>query len=168
MGLSRNQNACTLYASLYPSPGAPIMANHIIWLILGLGLVIVEMVTGTFYLLVLGIAAFAGSVAAFLGASLLLQVLSTGAIAVIGIFAVHRWHRSRGRKGAGVPNVLDVGQTVTLESWIDESARLVRVSYRGSSWDAQLLGDAAVQPRDLLYICGMDGSRLQVSRVKPG
>ena len=37
------------------------MEAHLIWVIAGIILVIVELLTGTFYLLVLGVAAFAGA-----------------------------------------------------------------------------------------------------------
>jgi len=37
------------------------MEHYIIWLLIGFGLMIVELITGTFYLLVLGIAATGGS-----------------------------------------------------------------------------------------------------------
>ena len=43
------------------------MADYILWAAAGLALVIAELVTGTFYLLVLGIAALAGAAVAFSG-----------------------------------------------------------------------------------------------------
>ena len=40
------------------------------WLIAGVALIVAELVTGTFYLLVLGIAAFAGAGVAYAGGAL--------------------------------------------------------------------------------------------------
>lgn len=140
------------------------MADYLIWLIAGLVLVIIEVMTGTFYLLVLGIAAFAGALAAYFGAGLLAQVACTGILAAIGLFAVHRRHQSR-PGNAGHDRSLDLGQAVTLESWQDQSSKRVRVKYRGASWDAELVGDTDVQLNDTLYICGSRGSQLQVSRL---
>lgn len=139
------------------------MSDYLIWLIAALALIIIEMMTGTFYLLVLGIAAFAGAAAAYVGAGALAQVGSTGVIAAIGLFMVNRWHRGRA-PGAEQAHSLDVGQAVTLESWLDHNTKRVRVKYRGASWDAQLVGDPDVQLNDTLYICGARGSQLQVSR----
>ena len=140
------------------------MSDYLIWLIAALALIIIEVMTGTFYLLVLGIAAFAGALAAYVGAGALAQVGSTGIIAAIGLFAVHRWHQSRSA-GAQRDRSLDLGQAVTLESWLDRNTKRVRVKYRGASWDAQLVGDPNVQLNDTLYICGAQGSQLQVSRL---
>ncbi len=143
------------------------MPDYLIWLIAGLALIIIEMMTGTFFLLVLGIAAFAGGLAAYWGAGMFGQVVSTGTIAAIGLLAVHRRHQSR-RADAPRDRSLDIGETVTLESWVDQSSKRIRVKYRGTAWDAQLVGDANVQLNDTLYICGVQGSQLQVSRSPTG
>lgn len=139
------------------------MHDYLIWAIVGLALIIIEVMTGTFYLLVLGIAAFAGALAAYLGAGMFAQVVATGIIAAIGLFAVHRWHQSR-PVGTKNDRSLDIGQAVTLESWLDRNTKRVRVKYRGAAWDADLVGDTTVNINDTLYICGADGNQLQVSR----
>ncbi|MDQ3261380.1 MAG: NfeD family protein [Pseudomonadota bacterium] len=143
------------------------MPDYLIWLIAGLALIIIEVMTGTFFLLVLGIAAFAGGLAAYWGAGVLPQVVSTGFIAAIGLFTVHRWRQSRS-SDAPPDRPLDVGEAVTLESWVDQSSKRIRVKYRGTAWDAQLVGDANVQLNDTLYICGVQGSQLKVSRSPTG
>jgi membrane protein implicated in regulation of membrane protease activity len=140
------------------------MADFMLWLIAGLALIIIEMMTGTFYLLVLGIAAFAGGLAAYLGGSSLWQVLCVGIVAVIGLFVVHRRNQSQ-RSGTQPDRSLDLGQAVTLESWVDQNAGRVRVKYRGTSWDAHLIGDSNIQLHETLYICGTNGNELQVSRT---
>jgi hypothetical protein len=43
------------------------MDHAIVWAVIGLVLVIVELLTGTFYLLMLGVAAFGAALAAWLG-----------------------------------------------------------------------------------------------------
>lgn len=136
------------------------------WLIVGLALIIIEVMTGTFYLLVLGIAAFAGALAAYVGAAAFIQVACVGLIAVIGLFAVHRWRQSRPAASQKDPS-LDIGQVVTLESWLDQNTKRVRVKYRGSAWDAHLVGEANLQIGDSLYICGTQGNSLEVSVSRP-
>ncbi len=140
------------------------MQDYLLWAIVGLVLVIVEVMTGTFYLLVLGIAAFAGGLVAYFNAGIFTQVAATGVVAVIGLFVVQRWRQAQPVGGKG-DDSLDIGQTVTLESWIDTSAKRVRVKYRGSSWDAELVGDSNVNVNDTLFICGAQGNQLQVSRT---
>lgn len=143
------------------------MADFMLWLIAGLALIIIEMMTGTFYLLVLGIAAFAGALAAFLGSGSLWQVLCVGIVAAVGLYIVHRRNQSH-TDAARPERSLDHGQAVTLESWVDQHAGRVRVKYRGSLWDAQLLGDSNIQLNETLYICGTKGNELQVSRMLTG
>lgn len=138
------------------------MSDYLMWLIAGLVLIIIEVTSGTFYLLVLGIAAFAGALAAYLGAGALAQVACVGILAAIGLVAVNRWHQSR--PTTTQDRSLDVGQVVTLESWLDQNSKRVRVKYRGSTWDAELIGDANVQLNDMLYIRSAEGSKLRVSR----
>jgi membrane protein implicated in regulation of membrane protease activity len=140
------------------------MHDYLIWAIVGLVLVITEVMTGTFYLLVLGIAAFASALVAYFNAGVFTQVAATGIVAVIGLFVVHRWRQSQPARSLS-DDSLDIGQSVTMESWIDQVARRVRVKYRGSSWDAELVGDANINVNDTLFICGAQGNQLQVSRT---
>ncbi len=137
------------------------------WLVLGFVLIIIELVTGTFYLLVLGVGAFAAAAVAGLGGNVLVQAVIGSAVALAGAFAVHHWH-ARQRAAAGASNFLDRGQPVVLESWIDEATQLARVKYRGSHWDARVLGAAErPTPGAVLYIEGQDGNTLLVAPTPP-
>ena len=64
------------------------MDNYLVWLIAGFILVIVELATTTFYLLVFGIAAFAGAGVAYAGGALIWQAIVAAAVAVAGVFWV--------------------------------------------------------------------------------
>ncbi|HEX7954891.1 MAG TPA: NfeD family protein [Burkholderiales bacterium] len=141
------------------------MQPAIAWLVAGLLLVVVELVTGTFYLLILGIAAGIGSLAAFLGQPFWMQALLAAVAAAAGGILVHRYHREA---NASSPNNTsnDIGETVTIESWVSEPQRLARVHYRGTTWDAEVVGTDAVEPGALLYVVGTDGSRLKVSATR--
>ena len=142
------------------------MESYLVWLVCGLALIIAELATGTFYLVVLGIAALVGSAVGWSGGGFSAQAIAASAIAVIGVVVVNRWRRSQKRARHGGNNI-DIGQAVVFEAWVNESARLARVKYRGTSWDAILTGNDSVKANDMLYICGSDGSRLQVSPAKP-
>jgi membrane protein implicated in regulation of membrane protease activity len=142
------------------------MELWLIWVIVGFVLVIAELMTGTFYLLVLGVGAFAASVVAWAGGELLLQSVVGGVVAVGGAMLVHHWHGERG-PADGRSNLLDRGQPVVLEAWSNEGAGIARVKYRGASWEARLAGsEARPAPGATLYIDGMEGNTLIVVPAK--
>ena len=130
------------------------------WTIAGFALVIAELMSGTFYLLVLGLAAFAGGGIAFMNYPFWVQALVAAAIAVIGVVAVNRVRRTR--QGAPVPS-LDVGQAVVLDAWVSRPDRLARVRYRNAIWDAKVLDEPAAEAGQTLYIRHVDGNTLHVS-----
>jgi len=141
------------------------MEDYMWWVMAGVALVIAELLTTTFYLLVLGIAAFAGAMAAYLGFSFWIQAVVAAAVASIGVVLVSRYRASRAAAPGG--NVLDVGQSVVMDSWVSEKNRLARVRYRNALWDARILDTQAVESGSVLFITGVDGSTLHVSKTRP-
>ena len=109
------------------------MQAHLWWWILAAVLVGVELTSGTFYLLVYGVAAAAAGVAAWMGAGLLLQLLTAGVIAVLGTLALRRWKRDTGHTESTAQD-LDIGKSVQVESWQQGRGQ---VKYRGALWDAE-------------------------------
>jgi len=142
------------------------MEPYLLWIIAGFALVIVELVTGTFYLLVIGGGAFAGAAVAAAGGGYLLQAVGACAVALAGTWWVSRWHRTR-RPGSAKDNFLDLGQAVVLESWIDKGTRTARVTYRGTTWDAKVASGSNPEPGTTLIITGQDGSTLLVGAAPP-
>lgn len=140
------------------------METYLLWLMIGFVLIIVEMMTGTFYLLVLGIAALAAAAAAWLGQSFWVQAVISAAVAVGGVILVNRYRNSRADSSAR--QSLDVGQSVTLESWISEADGLARVNYRNAQWEARVTGERRPDGK-VFYIHAVDGNTLQVSAVRP-
>ena len=49
------------------------MEPWLIWVVAGFALIIAELLSGTFYLLVIGVAAFAGALMAYLGSGIFVQ-----------------------------------------------------------------------------------------------
>jgi membrane protein implicated in regulation of membrane protease activity len=136
-----------------------------IWAIVGLVLVIVELLSGTFYLLVLGIAAFGSGVAALLGAGFAVQVLVGVVIAALGCYWVHAY---RVKNAAQQMAPVDAGQPASFEQWVDASARLARVRYRGASWEALVEGEGGEPaPGAMLYVLAANGNTLKVSTRRP-
>jgi|SRR6185295_8951407 len=140
------------------------MEEDLLWAILGLTLVIVELLTGTFYLLVLGVAAFGAALAAWLGQGFPLQAVVAALIAALGCYGVHVY-RTKNTTRQMAP--VDAGQPATFEAWVDQGARLARVRYRGTSWDALVDGDAAVDAGAMLYVLTANGNTLKVTTRRP-
>jgi membrane protein implicated in regulation of membrane protease activity len=138
------------------------MEPYLAWIVAGFVLVIIELLTGTFYLLVIGVGAFAGAVAAWAGGGYFAQAVCACAVALVGTAFVRRWHRANQKEG-GASDLLDLGQPVVLEEWLDPGTGRVRVKYRGASWDARLPEGQRPEPGATLYISGQDGNMLLVS-----
>lgn len=147
------------------------MQDYLIWTVLGFVLIIVEMVTGTFYLLVLGVGAFAGAFAAWLGAPFLIQVAVAGVVSTIGTWWVFKWHVTQ-QKADDPGNALDVGQSVTLVRWVNATEGMLKVKYRGAEWDARVkpgdLAAAGLAEGAFLHILAQDGTTLVVGSQRPG
>jgi membrane protein implicated in regulation of membrane protease activity len=139
------------------------MDTYLLWAIAGIVLIIVEMLTGTFYLLVLGIAALVAAGAAWLGQSFWVQAVVTAAVTVAGVILVNRF---RGKGTKAQKRSLDVGQSVSIESWISEADGLARVNYRNAQWEARVTGER-VPGGKVFYIHAVEGNTLVVSPAKP-
>jgi membrane protein implicated in regulation of membrane protease activity len=146
------------------------MMDWVMWLALAGTLVILEMFTGTFYLLMIGIGCAIGGLSAVFGAGGTLQFLSA---AVTGILAIHALRRSRlgrtsRRDAARDPNVvLDIGQTLAVDAWsgAEGEVHTARVMYRGAMWDVELLQGSAAHPGKFV-IREVRGSRLLVANSR--
>ena len=140
------------------------MDEDFLWAILGLTLVIVELLTGTFYLLVLGLAAFGAALAAWFGQGFPVQSIVAAVIAALGCYGVHVY---RAKNSTRQMAHVDAGQPASFENWVDQGARLARVRYRGTSWDALVDGDAAVDAGAMLYVITANGNTLKVTTRRP-
>ena len=140
------------------------MEHSLAWAMVGLVLVITELLTGTFYLLMLGVAGFGAALVAWLGSAFGLQALAFVAIAGIGCYGVHVY-RAKNRAQQMTP--IDAGQPASFETWVDQAAGLARVRYRGASWEARLEGQPALQPGAVVYVLATEGNTLRVSATRP-
>jgi len=131
------------------------MPMYAIWWILAAVLVGVELVSGTFYLLVYGTAAAAAGLVAWLGAGMVAQLLTAAVIGVAGTLVLRRWKRGTDRPEFNVQE-MDIGQTVQLESWQGDRGQ---VKYRGALWDAEA-GSAGVDSMRPLVIRAIRGNTL--------
>jgi membrane protein implicated in regulation of membrane protease activity len=138
------------------------MSGYWTWWIAAAILIGAELVTGTFYLLAVGIAAALGGVAALLGVGMPVQFAVAGVLGVVLTVAAHRWRLAHATPPPQ-PS-LDVGQAVHVQTWNPDGT--ARVAYRGSNWDADLA--APDVPRgETMYIVATRGSVLVLSDRKP-
>jgi membrane protein implicated in regulation of membrane protease activity len=137
------------------------MEIYIYWFLLALILLGLEMVTGTFYLLVVAISMAVGGLAALLGLSVAWQLVLCAVTVVAGTIILRRWKSAHTNDA---PNVsLDVGQPVRVIKWHDNGN--ARVFYRGAEWDAE--PESADTPHDeTLYIKAVQGSGLVLTNRK--
>jgi membrane protein implicated in regulation of membrane protease activity len=139
------------------------MDSYVWWFVLAFGLAIAELMTGTFYLLVIALALGVAGLAALFGAGFSVQLLIATAIGVGGSLALRK--STFGRRIHASPaddpvQNMDVGQTVRIEQWSDHRAR---ATYRGSQWDIELAAGETPAPGEFV-IRAIQGNRLVVSR----
>lgn len=138
------------------------MDDWMTWLVLAGVLVVLELFTGTFYLLMIAIGLGFGGLAALAGMSVPAQII---AAAIVGVIATELLRRKRpGMPSRGEPardpNVnIDIGQAVSVDRWQGGKAR---VMYRGALWDVELAPGAAAQAGSF-KIVEVQGSRLIVA-----
>lgn len=138
------------------------MEDSTIWWLLAGITVAVELMTGTFYLLMLAIGLAAAAVAAHLGLPTTAQIVTA---ALVGGGAVVAWYFIK-KKRPGDPSAradasvhLDVGETVQIESWNADGTATVR--YRGASWTA--IHRPGITPSTGMHrVAELVGSRLLV------
>ena len=137
------------------------MTSWMLWLALAGVLTILELFSGTFYLLMIALGMLAGALVAFGGASEALQFL---AAALVGAAATALLRRGRPRRAdaANDPDInLDIGQTLHVPRWHTDH-ETARAMYRGAMWDVDLAPGAVAKPGQFV-IREIRGSRLIVS-----
>jgi len=143
------------------------MGESTLWWIVAGFFVSLELLTGSFYLLMLALGASAAALAATLGVSQPGQLILA---AVVGGGAVYGWHRRLLRRGAiGVEDYtttglgsLDVGERVSVTRW--EADGTTHVHYRGSEWKARYHG-AHVPAAGVHRIRAIESNHLVLERI---
>ena len=136
------------------------MADSTLWWLAAGGLIALELVTGTFYLLMMALGLAAAALSAHLGLALTGQWVTA---ALAGGGSVLIWRLLKKAQPAAAPaNAnhdvnLDIGETVQVDSFHNDGS--CSVIYRGARWDATLaLGETATPGR--YTIVEVVGSRL--------
>lgn len=142
-------------------------ASTLWWVLAGL-LVAAELLSGTFYLLMLALGCAAAAVAAHVGVTLSGQLV---AAAVVGGGATAAWHLKRARAPRSAPAEsnrdvnLDIGQVVSVTEWGSDGR--TRVHYRGAAWTARHTGAGApvAGPHEIVAVRGNELDVVAVTAV---
>ena len=138
------------------------MEESTIWWLLAGGVIVAELLTGTFYLLMVALGLTAAALVAHADLPLTGQIVTA---AVVGGGAVVAWHYAK-RKRPGDPSAradrsvnLDVGETIAIDSWNADGTTTVK--YRGATWTA--IHRPGVTPSTGMHrVAELVGSRLLV------
>ena len=141
------------------------MEDSTIWWLAAGALVVAELLTGTFYLLMVAVGLAAAALGAHLGLSFALQIV---AAAVVGGGAVVASYQLKKRR-PGDPSAradrsvnMDVGETVLIDSWNIDGTTTVK--YRGAQWTA--IHRPGITPSTGMHrVAELVGNRLLVDPV---
>lgn len=142
------------------------MANSTLWWLIAGVAIVVELLSGTVYLLLIAAGFVAAAIAAHLGFGFTTQLIVA---AVVGVGAAVAWHLiQRGRPpgpptGANRDVNLDIGESVQVEAWNPDGTATVR--YRGAQWTVvQRAGQHAPSTGEHRVV-EVIGSRLVVDKI---
>jgi len=141
------------------------MADSTIWWLFAGTAIGIELVTGTFYLLMLALGLSAAAISAHMGASSTLQIVLA---AVLGSGSVLAWRRYKQSQPPSAPASanhdvnMDVGETVQVASWNPDGTSAVK--YRGANWAVSSASEAPLVagPHRIVEVVG---SRLVVRKL---
>ena len=139
------------------------MALWTYWLIAAVAVFMLELFSGTVYLLVLSAAlAGAGITAWLFNTSAVASMLVAAFLSAVGTLYVYRLRgKSPKNKALQQHNDLDIGSVVQIEQPLSGGAW--RVFYRGTTWEARAARPHAhFQMGDNARICGKDGITLLI------
>jgi membrane protein implicated in regulation of membrane protease activity len=141
------------------------MANSTVWWLIAGGAVVLELLSGTIYLLLLSAGFAAAALAAHAGADLPVQLVVA---AVVGVGAVLAWYLIR-RKRPPPPSAaanrdvnLDIGEQVLVETWNPDGTASVR--FRGAQWTA-VARQGKLPASGLHRVAEVVGNRLVVEKI---
>lgn len=143
------------------------MGSWNIWFMAAGFMIVLELFSGTFYLLMIALGLGAGGIAALSGASAAWQLFaaaSVGALATLGLRG-SRFGKRRSFDATRDASVnLDIGQRVAVGEWADDGTgtMVARTAYRGALWDVALRHGELPRAGSFV-ITEVRGSRLIVS-----
>lgn len=139
------------------------MSNASMWWVLTGVLVAMELVTGTFYLLMLGLGSAAAGLAAMAGFGLSAQLVAAAIIGGLGAVLLGQWRkRQTNTPQAAQDQHLDLGTAVQVDAW--DAQGTAQVKHRGAAWTAVLAVGQTATP-GAHRIQAMAGNRLVLVKI---
>lgn len=136
------------------------MTAFTLWAIIGVTLIIAEIFTTSFYLLILGIAALITSAIAFVGAPLEIQLVTAAIASVLGHFSLAKYRHDHPKESTNGLENMDIGAKVTVH--LNEGRAVA--AYRGTIWEAVDLQGNPLQESGTYTITNTQGNVLVVSQ----
>lgn len=136
------------------------------WFFVVVACVVVELLTGTLFLLLIGLSALVGLFVASLGYGVVQQ---TSCAFLCGfIFLMFLWSRRVAKPSLLSPADFNQGEHVQVIRWVSKSR--ARVFYRGTEWDAELMSRSSarnenqqIMNNDIFFVHHLEGSVLFIT-----
>ena len=139
------------------------MGDATMWWVLTGVLVVLELVTGTFYLLMLALGAAAGALVAMAGLGLNTQLVTAAIVGGLGAVLLGQWRqRQTTTPQEAQDQHLDLGATVQVDAW--DAQGTAQVKHRGAAWTAVLAPGQIAVP-GIYRIQTMAGNRLVLEKI---
>ena len=140
------------------------MADSTIWWLLAGALIAAELLTGTFYLLMLSLGFVAAALSCYAGATTAVQLVVAAAVSGGSVAGWRSYKKNRPSTPADANHDvnMDIGETVYIAAWSPDSSSTVH--YRGTNWQVMLLeGETPVLGKHT--IVALHGSHLVVKKT---
>ena len=147
------------------------MSDTMSWLVIAGVVVVLELCSGTFYLLMIAFGLVSGALAAYLGCSHEVQLIVVAVVAALSTVVLRRSRFGVRDKvvASRDPNVnLDIGQVIVISDWQHNSVvglHKARAMHRGALWDVEYVSSEPAHP-GRYTIVEIRGSQLIVEPKK--
>ena len=139
------------------------MSDASMWFVLTGVLMALELMTGSFYLLMLGLGASAAALTGMAGHGLNAQLVVAAAVGCLGVVLLGQWRKRQAITPQDAQDQhLDLGSTVLVEAW--DAQGTTQVKHRGAVWGAVHVTHQAPAP-GAHRIQAMVGNRLLLERI---
>lgn len=136
------------------------------WIATGL-VITLELLSGTFYLLMLSIGLACAALAAHAGASVSMQLTVAALVgggAVVACYLVRKRTTETSNTGTNRDVNLDIGETLQVDSWKADGTTSVK--YRGAQWSA-VRAAGTLPSTGMHHIVEVRGSQLVLEKHQP-
>lgn len=139
------------------------MNDTTMWWVLAGALVALELATGTFYLLMLGLGAVAGALAAMAGYNISTQLVAAALVGGAGALLLAQWRQRQVSTATQAQDQhLDLGATVQVDAW--DAQGTAQVKHRGAAWTA-VLAPSQIATTGVYRIQALTGNRLVLEKI---